>query len=147
MASDRLGKIKLKQLNTRKVVFTKEHFRKLAVACSKALVGMSDYHPVNREPGDLRSHLNELYGFLRTHLSDIYSYDFDANLMYGATINNCDLVQGSVDVIVTYPYLGNQVRFCLQCFNDAAPYGQQWPEMMRKVGAEPGNYTQKLSMV
>lgn len=147
MASDRLGGIKLKQLNTRNVVFTREHFRKLAVACSKAMLGMSTYHPSNAKPAELRPHLNELYHFVATHLSDEYDYTFDEILLHGLQITHCDLVQGVIHVQATYVYLGSTMRFCLQCTNDCAPYGKGWPEALVKVGGVAGNFEQTLSMV
>lgn len=147
MASDRLGGIKLKQLNTRRVVFERSHFRKLAIACSKALIGMAEYHPSKMDTNGLRSHFNELYAFVKSHLSDEYQYDFEVALLYGATITNCDLVQGLIDVTVSYTYLGNPIRFCLQCSNDHSPYGKEWPVALKRHGGDPGNYAQKLSMV
>lgn len=147
MASDRLGGIKLKQLNTRNVVFTRETFRKLAVACSNAISGMANYHPSRGTPKDLRQYMNELYTFMASHLSDEYDYRFEVELLHGVQITHCDLIQGVIHVQATYVYLGNTMRFCLQCTNDCAPYGKGWPETLVKVGGDPGNFERTLAFV
>ena len=141
-------KFKSKQLNSRPVTFQRSHFNRLTAACAKAMTGMGSYHPSGGKPADLRGHFEDLYAFLASHAKDEFGdFEFDTRLMSAAVITHCDLVQGIIHVGFTYNHLGQTFKFELRCTNDAAPYGQCWPEMLEKVGGNAGNYAAVLSMV
>ena len=138
---------KFKINNTKKLSFTRSAFQGLARIVTGCISEMANYHPAENDPSALRRNYQPLYAWLRVQMSDLLEFDAEQELLSGVTIAKISLINGVIDLRVSYTHNRVTKHFNLVCCNEGAPYDTKWPELLQGAGGDSSKFEQLLEAV
>lgn len=125
---------KLGKNNSRTIDLNRGEFQRVAKIVAECLLALADFKPEKSQASELRKTYEPLYNVLKKHAEIAFEREFDTFLMFGATVENIDLVNGMLVISFTHTVEKKDTVYKVSIRNHLAPYSQKWSEMMVKHG-------------